>query len=181
MNKVKIGLITIYFAIGLLLSGCGSNNNNIDVPSVKSTKKFQFSKIKLNLSQSSTSKIVYHTEEELSEIINNRLLELMKQENMLSTDELANKLIIKAFYYRRFVGDQTPFPSDSLAYPNYDYEIEVVNKEKKIEEIKRENLAFKGGFAYNLKVIAGTLRDKKYEIDFAQALANKIFEEIKSL
>lgn len=39
----------------------------------------------------------------------------------------------------------------------------------------------KGGLSINLQVIAGTLREKKYEIEFIQAVANKVVADIVKL
>lgn len=166
-------------AIILGVTGCGSNGPA--VPKIIATEKFQFSNAKLNLSQLVKTEIVYHTEKELEDILNNKLSKLLKTNGLLSDDNNMNKLVVQANYLRRFAGDQTPIPSDSLAYPSYSYSIKIMDNKKLLGTINRNNLTFKGGFTMNLQVLAGTFRDKKYELEFIDALANTIFEDIKNL
>ncbi len=177
MKKLSLSLLLVAIMVGII--GCGKNSPS--TPKIKATEKFQFTNAKLNLSQLVNTKIVYHTQEELETIFNNKLTKLLKDNELLSSNSRMNSLVINANYKRRFVGDQTPIPSDSLAYPNYSYTIDVMNNDQSIGIIKRDNLTFKGGFTMNLQIIAGTLRDKKYELEFIEALANKIFKDIENL
>ena len=177
MKKLSLSLLLIAILVGI--TGCSKNSPS--APKIKATEKFQFLNAKLNLSQFVKTKIVYHTKEELETILNNKLTKLLKDNELLSTDIKMNKLVINANYKRRFVGDKTAISTDSLAYPNYSYTINLVNNNKSIGTIKKDNLSFKGGFMMNLQIIAGTLRDKKYELEFIEALANKIFDDIENL
>jgi len=133
------------------------------------------------VTQSVQPKITYHTKEEFSKMLNTKLTSLLKENDLLSTQKSMNTLVINAVYERKFVGDGTPFPTDSLAYPRYKYTIDVKNDAKSLVKVQKENLVYNGGFSLNLQVIAGSLRDKKYEIQFINALATRIFEDIKDL
>jgi hypothetical protein len=178
----KLSLSILFVAIILGVTGCGNNNPNTPITKkINGTKKFRFTNAKLNLSQLVKTKIVYHTQKELETIFNNKLTKLLKNNKLLSKNTKMNKLVINANYQRRFVGDETPLSTDSLAYPNYSYTIDVINKNKSIGIIKQNKLTFVGGFSMNLQIIAGTLRDKKYELEFIDALANKVFEDIKNI
>lgn len=179
MKKFSLKILLAVVAI-ITISGCGATGTP-SVPKVKTTEKFQFEKVNLNVTQLVQPKIVYHTKEELSEMLNKKLTSLLKENNLLSTQKDMDKLVINAIYERRFVGDETPMPSDSLAYPHYTYTIDVENNSKSLIKVKKENLTFSGGFSLNLQMMAGTLRDKKYEVEFINALANAIFEDIKNL
>ncbi|WP_324172046.1 hypothetical protein [Sulfurimonas sp.] len=175
----KLGLSLLSIMIALSITGCGSNSPTI--PKIKATEKFQFSNAKLNLSQLVKTEIIYHTQRELEDILNAKLSKLLDNDGLLSDNNNMNKLIVNANYERRFVGDATPIPTDSLAYPNYSYSIKIMNNKKLLGTINKDKLTFRGGFVMNLEIIAGTLRDKKYELEFIDALANTIFKDIKNL
>ena len=123
--------------------------------------------------------ISYHSGEELELMLNKKLHRLLEENNLLSTQTNMNTLVINATYERRFVGDETSISTDSLAYPHYQYSINVKSHTKLLTKIKKIDLTYQGGFTLNLQVIAGTLRDKKYEILFINALANTIFKDIE--
>lgn len=168
--------------IGLLFVGCGSNPTVPDALSnIETSKKFQFKKATLKLEQLINSDIVYHTQQELQDLLNKKLTELLKKNDLLSEDPTMNTLVIDSVYIRRFVGDQTPIPSDALGYPQYSYNIKVIDNGQEIRNYSRDNLTFQGGLVMNLKVIAASLRDKKDEIAFVNVLANTIIHGIKNL
>ncbi|MFW3405225.1 hypothetical protein, partial [Aliarcobacter butzleri] len=76
-----------------------------------------------------------------------------------SEDPNAVLVDITIIYTRRYVGDETPLKSDSLASPNYDYSLIVINNSgKELLRKVRKNLMIKGGFAMNMQVIAAKLR-----------------------
>lgn len=127
------------------------------------------------------SEIVYHTKNELETLFKEGSYKKLKEKELITDDVNADSIDVVVDYSRRYVGDATPIKSDFLGYPNYAYTIIVKNKDKNILEINRKNLIFKGDFAMNLQIIAGTLRDKKYEIDFIDALSNAIINEIDNL
>lgn len=177
MKKLSLSLLLVAIILGI--TGCGSSSPS--VPKIIATEKFQFTSAKLNLSQLVKTKIVYHTQKELENILNDKLLKLLKKDGLLSDNISMNKIIVNANYERRFVGDETPVHTDSLGYPNYSYSIDIREAKKSLGTINKNNLVFNGGFVMNLQVIAGTLRDKKYELEFIDALANTIFEEIQNI
>jgi hypothetical protein len=178
MNKFSLKVLLAIVTV-INISGCGETTPS--VPQVKTSTKFQFNEVNLKITQLIQPKITYHTEEELKMMLTKKLHSLLKENNLLSTQKSMNTLVINAIYERRFVGDETPLPSDSLAYPHYQYTINVKNNSKSLLKIKKDKLTYQGGFSLNLQVIAGTLRDKKYEVQFINALANTIFEDIKQL
>jgi hypothetical protein len=55
----------------------------------------------------------------------------------------------------------------------------VDNNNETLRSFGQKNLVFSGGFAMNLKNLAGQLRDKKYEIDFIEAFAKGIVDSVE--
>jgi len=178
MNKITLAMISGLFALSLF--GC-VGSGALDTPEVKTTKQFQFDGVNFKFNQLHTPTIAYHTPEELKKLLNDKIKSLLEDKGLLSNQETMNKLNITASYQRRFVGDATPLPTDSLSPPRYAYKIEVSNGSKVIKTVEQENLIFKGGIAMNFKILAGALRDKKYELDFIDALAIGIAEEVEGL
>jgi len=178
MKKFSLNVILTILIISI--AGCGSSNTP-SVPKVKTSKEFQFDKVKLKVTQLIQPDITYHSSEELEQMLNKKLHSLLIENNLLSTQTNMNTLVINASYQRRFVGDETPIPSDSLAYPHYQYTIDIKDNTKSLTKIEKNDLTYQGGFSLNLQVMAGTLRDKKYEIQFINALANTIYKDIENL
>ncbi|MFT5117900.1 MAG: hypothetical protein ACI9NY_001433 [Kiritimatiellia bacterium] len=92
-----------------------------------------------------------------------------------------NALKMKVFYKRRFVGDATPFVSDALAYTVFSYRIDVIDNGNIIKTVKKNGLTYHGGVAMNLQVMVASLRDKKYEIKFANARVNTVVKRIVAM
>ncbi len=174
----KLSLVILLFVLTIFITGCGSQPS---VPKVETTEKFQLGNVTLILNEKVKTDIVYHTQSELEQLLNDMIVKGLTKKELLSTDSTMNILKIDVVYKRRFVADETPFPSDSLAYPFIDYKINIMDDTKLLTEINQEDLTYKGGFTMNLQVIAGTLRDKKYELEFIQAVANKIVDDIAKL
>jgi hypothetical protein len=181
MKRLAISLIILIVGVGVL--GCSSNSPppSSDVSEVTISKKFRFDKVSFKFSQTAEPKIAYHTSSELEALINNKIISDLKEKNLLSEQDAMNELKITASYVRRFVGDATSFSSDSLAYPDFSYEIEVIDNGKVIKKVGAKGLVYKGGFAMNLQVMAASLRDKKYEVKFTDALANTIVKRVSQL
>jgi hypothetical protein len=175
MQKIKLLLIMSIF-IGL--TGCGGDNIK---PTVKTSEKFKIDTIALTVSQRVTPDIKYHTEAEIKNLVIEKITTLLKNNNLLTTAASANSLNIDIKYKRNFVGDATPFPSDSLAYPHFDYQIKVLDNAKEITNISKIDLAFSGGLLMNLEVIAGSLREKSDEVIFIDTLAETIVNAIKEI
>ena len=183
MRNIKRGLGYVVVAfLAILFVGCGSKNSELDSPEVYISKQLKIDKIEFNLTQLHESEIKYHTKSEMETIFKEDFFKKLKEKKLLTEDLDADLIDIKIEYKRRYVGDATALKSDSLGYPNYEYTI-VVKDSTGNELLKkdRKNLTYKGGFTMNLQVVAGTLRDKKYEIDFVEALSNTIVDEINSL
>ncbi|MBN1839440.1 MAG: hypothetical protein JW802_05290 [Campylobacterales bacterium] len=178
--KNKIKSFAIAMVMALMFIGCGGTNHP-NIPEVSLTKQFRFEKVSFHFYESRKSGIVYHTAQELESILNARILELLKEKNLLSNDKNMNQLIIDATYERVYVGDATPLPSDALRYPGYSYKLEVSDGTKVLKTIDRKGLTYKGGFAMNLQIIGATLRDKKYELEFLEAFAQTIVNSIEKL
>lgn len=163
MNKFCIKLIGVLLISSFL--GCASSGTS-SMPNVETTKQFKFSAVNFKFEQLITPSITYHTEKELATLLNNRITTLLQEKELLSKQESMNTLNITTFYQRRFVGDATPLPSDSLAPPHYAYKIEVLDGSTVIKTVERKDLIFKGGMAMNFKILTGSLRDKKDELGF---------------
>ncbi|MFA5461981.1 MAG: hypothetical protein WC274_07880 [Sulfurimonas sp.] len=174
MKRLGIGLLLV-LSMGIF-TGCATAK-----PKVKTTEKFQFNNIDFLLSEKIKTDIKYHTSDELKELLKDKIIDGLIKEGLFSTKKDMNSLKIYVGYNRRFVGDETPLATDSLGYPTFEYKIDVFEDTKLLAVVNKHKIIFQGSFVMNLEVIAGTLRDKKYELEFIQALANKIVEEIVAL
>lgn len=181
MRNIKRSLSYVFVVIlAMLFVGCGSSQPS--APEIFVSKQLKIDKIEFNLIEFHKSEIAYHTRNELEVLFKNDLSKKLKEKNLITEDLNADLVDIVIEYQRRYAGDATPLKSDSLAYPNYEYKVIVKNnKGKELLKKDRKNLVFKGGFAMNLQVIAGTLRDKKYELEFIEALSNTVVAEIDAL
>jgi hypothetical protein len=178
--KYIIQNLTMAIMIALVFIGCGGTSH-LNTPQSTLTKQFRFKEVTFSFKESRKSGIIYHTARELESILNKRILELLKEKNLWSDNVNMNYLAIDATYYRTYVGDMTPFPSDALRYPEYSYKLEVTDGAKILKTIDRKGLTYKGGFTMNLQIIGATLRDKKYELEFIEAFAQAIVESIEKL
>ncbi len=175
--------IIVKLCVGLLilgLTGCASSGS-ASMPKADTTKQFRFDSVNFKFEQLITPDVTYHTPKELEKLLNDRITTLLQKKGLLSKQDTMNKLNITASYQRRFGGDKTPFPSDALGYPHYSYKIEVLDGSKAITSVEKDDMTYSGGMAMNLQVIAGALRDKKYEIEFVDALAETIVEQVDDL
>lgn len=178
-----IKLLVVFSVVSLMVlgfSGCGGSTKSI-IPSVKTTEQIKINSFSLSVKQLVTPEIAYHTEKEIRDLIEEKVISQLKEINLLTSDNRANSLDIRITYHRKFVGDATPFPSDSLAYPIVDFEIKLNDGEKVLKTISRKDLRVNGGFVMNLKVMGGTLREKSDEDYFIDVLSNTITEFIKQL
>jgi hypothetical protein len=180
MKKI---VLTFGLACFLLagLSGCSNTNRSSATaqPSVQTTEKFNIGNISLTVNQMVTPEIEYHTNEEIQELVAAGIKANLYQAGLITTDTTMNSLEIVMTYDRRFVGDETPIPSDSLAYPFFSYDIKIKDGDTLLTTISKKNLIFNGGFAMNLKVMGGLLREKSDETVFMDALSRTVVKSIK--
>lgn len=176
---MKKTIIILTTALTIIFSGCGSTQP--DIPKVKTSQKFSVEKVSLTLKEKVKSDIVYHTQDELQELLKKDVEKKLSDKELLSSEPSMNKLTINVIYTRHFMGDASPIPMDSLTYPNMDYKIEVFDGDKLLTAINQKDLTYSGGVIMNAQVVLGALRDKKYELKFINALANTIVENIEEL
>lgn len=160
------------------LSGCGSTSNE---SGLELTSKFRVTEISVDVTQYHDPALEYHSKEELSQLVSSLIKTKLAEKGLLSDKPEMDAIAINVDYYRRFVGDATPIPSDSLAPPTFDYDVQLSGNEKPVTVVERNKLTYDGGFAFNLQVLSGALRDKSAENDFAEAIANKVVEDIEKL
>ena len=158
------------------LLGCSSTHVAPEV-----SDKFKINQISFVLSQRMTPAISYHTESEFQKILAHKVVMLLGDNGLLTTKFPANSLNIQVNYKRNFIDEQTSQPSDSLAYPNYDYHIQVLDADKTIITLAQKNLIFKGPFIMDIDVLAGRLDKKSDEIVFIDAIALKIVKSIQKM
>lgn len=179
MKKFNYTLpIICIFLFGL--TACGSTND-YRTPSIETTEKFRINTIAVHLIEKVSSDITYHTEEELTSKISTNIKANLEKNGLLSIDEKMNSIDISLTYIRRFVGDETPFPSDALGFPNFNYSITIYDGERVLTIITRSNLIYKGGFSEGIKVMAAQLNEKSDELPFIEAASNTIINAIKQL
>ncbi|MDR2081672.1 MAG: hypothetical protein LBP54_07310 [Campylobacteraceae bacterium] len=173
--------IFVFSALSALFLGCGGSSPN--TPNLPVTKQFRFDGISnFELRQLHNATIVYHTAEEIEALLNEKITKFLVEKRLLTSDENANILEISLVYFKRFMGDETPVKSDSLGYPLFGYNIKVLdNNQTILREIDRRDLIFKGGFATNVKALAGQLREKEDELQFIDAFAETVTKSIEKI
>ncbi|MDB4837839.1 hypothetical protein OAH87_05155 [Marinomonas sp.] len=180
MDKVIFRLITLVLvAVGIV--GCNSNPTAFNAPSLNTTSSFYIEHISLVTEQLVTPDIEYHTQAEIEKKVSDGVYQSLSQKGLLSDDTSMTTLNIEVVYQRRFVGDKTPIPSDSLAPPIFDYVIALQTGDKEVSSVSRKGLTYNGGFAKNLKIAGGLLRKKSDEEAFINALVNSIVETIEAI
>lgn len=162
----------------VLLAGCGSTPKK---PKIETTSQFHVDAINVRIIQNHDPEIEYHSKDELSSMVKNLLINKLEKKGLLSDAPEMDRITINIDYRRRFVGGDTPIPSDSLAYPTFKYDVQTIKNEQSVKLINRGKLVYNGGFAMNLQVMAGGLRDKSYENKFVEAIANTITKDIDEL
>ena len=184
MKNVFIAL-SIFFLMFVGLASCSSQHSakshTEKADRVKLTEQLRLNEVSLKVSQKVTPDIQYHSEEEIRKLTESGIKGYLEKANLLTADVNANSLEISIDYHRRFMGDETPIPSDSLGYPLFDYEIRFMDNDKVLTTIKKNRLQFKGNLGMNLKVMAGALRDKSYELQFIDVLARSIADNIEKM
>ncbi len=177
INKIKAILVLLFIST---LVGCSGSSKS---PVVKTTDQFRVSVINVDVKQFHTPELEYHSLEELKALVETLVLNKLEDENLLSDSPEMDEIEINIGYIRRFVGDETPIPSDSLAYPTFNYDVKLSSSSNSTSTslIEKKNLVYNGGIAMNMQTMVGGLRDKSYEIKFAQAVANSIAKDIRKL
>lgn len=181
-NTVKALRYIVSIFLIILFVGCSSKSGEFNSPKIYVSKQLKINNIEFDLIEYHKPEIVYHTKDELEAIFKEDFLKKLDEKKILTEDLDADLVDIKIEYKRRYAGDETPFKSDSLGSPNYAYTVVVKNNiGNEILQKDRGNLTFQGGLAMNLKIVAGGLRDKKYEIGFIKVLSNAIVDELDKL
>lgn len=176
--KSKLFLIFLTIALASCASGGSSIKNKLNI---KVSERFNLSSVTLSLTQKHKAEIQYHTEKELESLLKKKLIELLEDENLLSSDSSNTSLSISTNYKRTHPGEATSIPSDALAYPIMSYDIKLMHDGKLTSVASLENQTFNGGFVMNLQVVAMTLREKSYEVEFIEGLAKSIVDSISNL
>jgi hypothetical protein len=181
MKNILLKLsLSCFLLVGIV--ACSSTpSSDSSIPAIETTEQFRISNVSLSIEQFVTPDIQYHTDKEIQALVTDGIKNDLMAANLLSTDVAMDSLNIVITYQRRFVGDKTALPSDSLAYPFFDYVINIKSGDKKITAISKKNLTYSGGFGMNMKVAAGLLRNKTDELAFINALSESIANTIKSL
>ena len=180
MNKViTLGMLIIsaYFLVG-----CSSKTPQ--VPLEPMSEKLRFEKITFHFDQKYPTKIQYQSPAELEKRINDKIMSLMNEKGLVSSDTSMNALRINIHYIRRFVGQDFPIQSlqtESLMPPLMAFDIHVINDKKEIRTVAASDLIYNGDLFANLNVMAGTNRDNDYENKAADALAKETVDRIEKL
>ncbi|MBD5771854.1 hypothetical protein [Marinomonas colpomeniae] len=181
MKKILLKLSASCLCLVGVVACSSSPSSDSSLPSIKTSEQFRIENVALNVEQLVTPDIQYHTSAEIQSFVTDGIKENLSQAGLLTQDGTMDSLSIVITYHRRFVGDKTPIPSDSLAYPFFDYVIKIKSNDKQISTISKHNLTYRGGFTMNLKVAGGLLRDKSDEIAFIDALSRSVSDTIESL
>lgn len=165
-----------------LLIGCSSKIPQ--VPLNPMSEKLRFEKITFHFDQKYPTKIQYQSPAALEKRINDKIVVLMAEKGLVSSDTSMNTLKINIRYFRRFVGQDFPIQSlqtESLMPPLMAFDIHVIKDNKEIRTMTASDLIYDGGLFANLNVMAGTNRDNEYENKAADVLAKEIVDRIEKL
>jgi len=128
-----LSYVFVVFLVTLFV-GCGSKD--ISVHEKLSSKQFKLAKIDFVFDESRKTKdIVYHTKEELEEMLNENIKAKLNEKGWLSNDINSYTLKLQVIYERKYFTDKMPFfiSSDALLFPIFRYNIFVLdNSEKEI-------------------------------------------------
>ncbi len=178
MKKLAARILVIALtSVGLI--ACGGTPQQPAAETVTLSSAINVKELDLNLTFKHTPEIKYHTQEELTSLVTSLLKTKLKEKQLLSTAPEADSIVINVDYFRRFLGDATPLPSDSLAAPEFEYQIKLAQGQEMKTVVSRDNLVYKPGFASSLKIIGGGLRDKEDELPFVEALVNTLIDDIE--
>lgn len=184
MKKVSI-VVGLIFLMCAVITGCSSKSSApSDAERVKQfnlTDQFKIDSISVTVTQLVTPDIQYHTDDEIQNMVTAGIKNNLEQANMVTSDNDANSLDIKIKYQKRFMGDETPFPSDALAYPNFSYDIDIKKRDNVLTTISRSNLTCQGSLEMNFKMMANQLKEKSYETQFIGVVVRAISKNIKDL
>ena len=175
VKHIKKTVIGIGFVFLVGCSGIGVKSD------VTIGDQFKMGDVSLIVSQNITPNITYHTEAELQQILSQKIKALLEQRGLLSHQPVANALAIQVVYHRNFLNEQNDKSSIALAYPNYDYEIKVMDGVTKLTQVTQKNRVFKGRFIMNIDVLAGRLKKKSDEVVFIEGLAKDIVRSVQQI
>ena len=174
----KIYLLSLLLLGAMSITGCSVKA----VPAFQTSKQFHLKPIHLKFSEHIKPDIKYHTAEEIEELLNMKINQNLQSENLLSSDPKMDDLTIDINYERRFVGDETSFPSDSLAGPKISFDITVTQGQTRKGVLSQDDSTLlTGNFFKNFVLIFGIIRGKEDEVDFIDTLAELISNKIETL
>ena len=181
MSKLVIKLVTASMVV-LGLVACATTTKSVpNLSDVPTTEQFQITDLTVSVEQFVTPDIVYHSDSEIEQQVFTSLKSQLNDSGLYSDNSAMTALDIHVTYHRRFVGDKTPLPSDSLAYPSFDYVIKVMQGDTVLTTITRKNLTYSGGLSMNLQAASGLLRKKENELPFFNGLATSLTDTVKAL
>ena len=174
----------IYMAIAFgFLIGC-SSSPKIATPSVASDARYAINDVTFNLTQKRSVEN-YPTQEQLSAKVSDEIISALTEKDLLATgtEKDAVPISIAINYQRRFAGEDTPFPSNSVASPIVSYSIVLYENGVEKNRVTKSGLTTSKGFFGNLKTVAtmGVGNDAKTEAADIQKLVNTIVVELQTL
>lgn len=177
--KIKSAMKGLLLGCFVLLTGCAGNSQPDEVPM---TEHFKLGKVSVEFSQSIEPEIEFYSEAVVQEKIAAAVKADLVKRNLLSTQEDMYTLVVEVQYQRRFVADATPVPTDSLAYPYLAFQIKVMDGDDllKTVNVKKRQMSG-GGFATDMKIMSGVLRDATDEDMFLEAAGKIIAAKIDQL
>ncbi|MCF6345045.1 MAG: hypothetical protein L3J00_01095 [Thiomicrorhabdus sp.] len=179
-NQFKKRLSSI-LVIGFIAGAVGCSGG---VKKESIGENFNINIVSLTLLQQITPSITYHSEPELQRLLTKHIRKNLTLQGMFSTKPSANMLNIKVVYRRHFLDEINPTSSGALAYPIYDFDINVMqghNKRDVLANVSQQGLLFKGRYIMNIDVEAGRLDKKSDEIVFIDGIAKEIVRSIQTL
>ncbi len=137
--------------------------------------KFNLKNFDLDLTES-VSTYFYLNRDGFKQVVYNSLRRRLQSAEVLSATNSPTDINLDIYvdYLRRFPGDQTPFPSSSLASPNFSIKIRISNEDHVFFQEESRELTIIGGTLFG----TASNKDIDHDIKFIVGLTNTIMQKI---
>jgi hypothetical protein len=180
--RPNLALVAVILMV--VLTGCSSAPTKERVNAIEG-HRYNLSSVDLHLAQSQEVG-GYPSESELEAMFEKKIENALHEAGLLAEEgaEAAVPIKITIDYRRKFAGEATPFPSESVVAPVYGYTIEVEEAGGDSRVIaEKKGLTLNRGFLGNLKTVAtaGTGNDAEDEKNDMDAISRGIANHLASL
>ncbi len=170
MNALKLFWRLVFMGSVAVFIGCSATEKK----TVDIGDSFSLNQVSLTLVQTAPLKTPYYSESALEALLNKHIRKHLNLQGRSSQHPGVNKLNIHVVYKRHFLDEQA---SLSLAYPYYDFEINILNGQnirQVLATVEQKDKVFKGRFIMDIDMQAGRLKHPSDEVVFIDGIAKSI-------